>query len=343
MSEETSYMSGPYRIELLKSSNWLPWKRRMLAVLRDQKLAGYIEKDAAPPVPKDPKSPTEDETKAIKAWTEGDYRTQTRIELSIGDAEIVHILGATTARQMWEQLTLVKENRGKLGAIMARKVFYRYEGEEGLNIVDHVAKLREMQEELHLMGSRIEDEEFVNVLMMSLPESWENFLTSFMGSRTDEMKMPSSHQMIAMLLEEERRRTKRTGGSQDVAMHGKFAKGDKKKNLSNSDKECYNCKKKGHVSKDCWAKGGGKEGQGPSSKKKSKEKQEKTNQATESINDSLNIAYVASKASDDRNIWILDSATTSHISNDKRAFEDLHTLTNSTVKGIGKEPATAAG
>jgi len=55
--------------------------------------------------------------------------------------------------------------------VMARKVFYRYDGEEGLNIVDHVAKLREMQEELHLMGSRIEDEEFVNILVMSLPES----------------------------------------------------------------------------------------------------------------------------------------------------------------------------
>ena len=27
--------------------------------------------------------------------------------------------------------------------------------------------------------------------------------------------------------------------------------------------ECYNCHKKGHMAKDCWAKGGGKEGQNP--------------------------------------------------------------------------------
>ena len=32
---------------------------------------------------------------------------------------------------------------------------------------------------------------------------------------------------------------------------------------SDSDKECYNCHKKGHIVKDCWAKGGGSEGKGP--------------------------------------------------------------------------------
>ncbi|KIK05100.1 hypothetical protein K443DRAFT_643076 [Laccaria amethystina LaAM-08-1] len=30
-----------------------------------------------------------------------------------------------------------------------------------------------------------------------------------------------------------------------------------------TDVECYNCHKKGHMSSDCWSKGGGCEGQGP--------------------------------------------------------------------------------
>ena len=61
----------------------------------------------------------ESEEKAIKSWTEGDYRMQSRIELSIRDAEMVHIIGATTASQMWRQLMLVKEARGKMGILMA--------------------------------------------------------------------------------------------------------------------------------------------------------------------------------------------------------------------------------
>ena len=74
-TEETAISSRPYRIEPLKANNWLPWKRRMTAILRDQKLAKYIEKDAAPPACADPAKPTEDEKKAIELWKEGDYRT----------------------------------------------------------------------------------------------------------------------------------------------------------------------------------------------------------------------------------------------------------------------------
>ena len=45
------------------------------------------------------------------------------------------------------------------------------------------------------------------------------------------------------------------------------AKGDEKALNTNSDVVCHNCKKKGHKKADCWAKGGGKEGQGPKQKK----------------------------------------------------------------------------
>ena len=41
------------------------------------------------------------------------------------------------------------------------------------------------------------------------------------------------------------------------------------------DIECYNCHKKGHKKADCWAKGGGKEGQGPRTKPKKEKKEQK--------------------------------------------------------------------
>ena len=112
MSDEYS-SGGGYRYELLKADNWMPWKRRMLAIFRDLGLEKYIAKDAKAPESADTtKLETSEEAEARKKWIEGDGKARTWIELLIGNAEMIHISGATTASQMWEQLCMVKESKG---------------------------------------------------------------------------------------------------------------------------------------------------------------------------------------------------------------------------------------
>ena len=117
MSDEPSYTSGSYRMEMLKSNNWMPWKRRMLAVLRDLSLETYIDKDSKPPQLADANKPTDAEKEAGKKWHDGDAKARTWIKLAVGDSEMIHIIGAKTAAEMWKQLTLVKESQGKLGIL----------------------------------------------------------------------------------------------------------------------------------------------------------------------------------------------------------------------------------
>jgi hypothetical protein len=159
MSE--NYSSSGYRIEHLKSDNWVPWKRRILAVLRDLGLEKYIEGTAMSPIAANQIEPTKEEIEAMDKWREGDARTRTRIELAIGDTEMIHISGATTAREMWDQLTMVKESKGQLGVLATRRSLYRATAEEGFDMVTHVLKLRQLQEELHVFGSLVSDEDFV--------------------------------------------------------------------------------------------------------------------------------------------------------------------------------------
>jgi hypothetical protein len=218
----------------------------MIAIFVDLGLEKYIEKDAKPPGSGD--------ADELKKWKEGDAKAKARIELAISDAEMVHIMGADTARQMWEQLTTVKEPKGRLGILTARCSLYRATAEEGVDMIKHIAKLRQMQEELHVMGSKVPDEDFVMILLTSLPESWDMFTTSFLGSSGNHPDL-KSQELIGILIDESRRRKDREG-SGAVAMQAKpKGKGDA------TDKECFNCHKKGHLKKDCWAKGGGKEGQ----------------------------------------------------------------------------------
>ena len=66
---------------------------------------------------RDKANPTQDEKDTEKRQKEGDAKACTCIELSIGDSEMIHISGADTTRGMWEQLTMVKESKGRLGVL----------------------------------------------------------------------------------------------------------------------------------------------------------------------------------------------------------------------------------
>ena len=68
MSEQTTSTSGSYQIKLLGPNNWVPWKRRVSAILRDLELEEYIEKDSKCPIARDPAKPNEEEEKLQKQW-----------------------------------------------------------------------------------------------------------------------------------------------------------------------------------------------------------------------------------------------------------------------------------
>lgn len=336
MSDEYT-SSGSYRMEMLKASNWMPWKRRMLAVLRDLGLEKYIAKDASMPESATPNAPTTEEIEAQRRWREGDAKARTRIELAIGDSEMIHISGAMTAREMWDQLTMVKESKGKLGMLATRRALYRASAEEGFDMVEHISKLRKLQEELHLMDNLVSDEDFLMILVTSLPESWDTYTSSFLGSSGNKPTL-KSHELVAMLLEEDRRRRGKAGESGNVTLQ---ARGQNKsghaKSGGDTATECYDCHKKGHMAKDCWSKGGGREGQGPKGRR-GPNRGHRSNQASETNDALADTSYMAMETHEfSKYDWLLDSGTTSHICNNREAFQDYTPITNVDVKGIGGE------
>jgi hypothetical protein len=77
---------------------------------------------------------------------------------------------------------------------------------------------------------------------------------------------PTEATVTKLALDEYDRRTLGNDKSQDQAFAADARKKGKKR-----DVECFNCHKRGHMRADCWAKGGGKEGQGPRKNQGSKE------------------------------------------------------------------------
>src|ERR1700761_371281 len=166
MSEHTST-----RIELLNEENWMPWKRRISVILRDNELEGFVDGTEAVPTVADPTAPTANEKKLMVEWKKADGKARSKIELALGNSQMVHIAGATTALQMWSQLCTVKEARGQLGIMSYRRRLYRTIAAEGDDIAAHITELRSIQEQLNIMSSLVSDQEFLIALITSLPES----------------------------------------------------------------------------------------------------------------------------------------------------------------------------
>ena len=115
------------------------------------------------------------------------------------------------------------------------------------------------------------------MLVGSLPKTYDTHLSAIMATMNVLGKALDPDALIQCVGDEYDRRAIANGTgkgkSQDVALYAGDKSGRGKKGKK-TDLECFNCHKKGHKKADCWAKGGGKEGQGPRSQRGRKPNQQ---------------------------------------------------------------------
>jgi gag-polypeptide of LTR copia-type len=255
------------KIELLTADNYPIWKDRTLAILEDAELEEVLDVS---------KKPQDSQTDELAEWNKMDKKVKGQIRLTVSGDQFQHILGVQTAAEMWSNLKMVNEGVGAMGLWAAMRRFYRMTAEEGTDMVAHIATFNSLRVELTQLGHTITNREFICAIIMSLPDSYDQFTSGFLGADNIKNDPQSTKEFTSLLIAEWRRRSERQGQSALYAKQGRSSRKGKAQGTgqggssSRSDIECYNCRKKGHKKEDCWAKGGGKEGQGP--KRKGKER-----------------------------------------------------------------------
>ena len=243
--------------------NWTSWKQRfyLSVVARGHKC--HLEDETEVPKKGDSK---------FNNWEMIEAGLMERMLSTIPDSIYSQIQDKPTVRLMYKELTTMFETKSLIFVMDLRRKLMTSSCREGADLRAHFEDLKRMRENLGGAGQKIDEDDFVAMLMSSLPPSYNAYLETMSGMLriTDTTQKMTSSKLVQLVLEEEKRR----------AMLTSKQSADKTKDLAllTSDRqdrkkiECFNCGKKGHKKADCWAKGGGREKEGPKGGSKPKKK-----------------------------------------------------------------------
>jgi hypothetical protein len=188
-------------------------------------------------------------------------------------------------RSAWEALCGVHEAKTIGDKLFLRRRFFTIKMQEGDDMLVHINMVKALADQLRSIEVNITQEDVYMVLFMSLPPSFDNFVTSLESMSTKDVHFQF---IIPRLLHEVSKKTK-CESSEIIALTNKTHK--------SNEKLCFCCKKLKHFVKICL-------------KKKNDEK-EKVNHACE---DHKQMFVGALSANDHITYdWIIDSGATQHM------------------------------
>jgi gag-polypeptide of LTR copia-type len=218
-------------------------------------------------------------------WEDNDEAVKHLMMNSVPDDIFNRIKGGTNTKTWWDSLKAICEGRLRSLLIDLGWKLQNMCCKEDDDVCAHFAKLANIRKQLTAMGETVGDQQYTNILLASLPSCYEMHVCAITMNADETSKDLDSSQIV-----------KHISDNYDKCMISKHngKKADDQAFIASTqykkdkcDLECFNCKKKGHIKANCWAKGGGKEGQCPV-RKKHNNKDKSTSSAAAATDDISN-------------------------------------------------------
>ncbi|KAM1810129.1 hypothetical protein ACFX12_026929 [Malus domestica] len=164
-------MEGSGTMIKLTNSNWVTWKPRMEDILYCKDLHEPIEGDAAKP-----------ESMSDAEWKKMNRKAIGTIRQWVDDSVFHHVSNETNAREFWTKLESLFEKKTPAKKAFLIKELINVKYKDGLSVAEHLNNFQNIINQLATMKMTIEDELQALLLLGSLPDSWETFVTSGIDS-----------------------------------------------------------------------------------------------------------------------------------------------------------------
>jgi hypothetical protein len=243
-------------------TNWVDYRNWLLWLLESQHIEMHIAGNSMPI-----SYTTQGKVGGLEPqerWTKEEMAIRQVIGASIPSATFARIKGQKMVKGAWAVLKkLYKEKMCGLATDLMQR-FQNTKCRENDSICTHFEQMANVCKQLAAMGKVISDEDYTDILLTSLLTLYDQSCMSISHSTCLSRQPLTANALKEMILDKftQCKIKKQKLNSKDKAFAADTTK---------PKKQCSNCKKRGHLKADCWAKGSGKEGQGPRSKDKGKD------------------------------------------------------------------------
>lgn len=302
------------KIEKLRGSeNWATWKFQLQILLDAKDALEVVTGDMT-----DPGEPavgiggaelrTHNEARA--AYRKANKRAKELIVTTVEKKPLQLLVTCNDAKAMWDKLHGVYEQKSETSISTVQTQFYQYVKDESDDIATHISKVENIAERLRQLGEPIPDSMVMTKILNTLPSSFSHFASAWDSTPKAERTRDN---LTARLLTEELRLQPSSSNSADESValstkangHGKSwkqSRGPKGNKINgNGDIICYNCRGKGHISRNC-----------PKPRTFKQQKQQKS--STNSYGQAFMMQTTTSDPEyDEENTWYVDTGATDHI------------------------------
>lgn len=317
----------------LNHSNYAIWKPRMEDHLIIRDLWDPVLGDAAKP-----------EGKSDAEWERMHRKTVGQIRAWIDQSVFNHVSKETRADVLWKKLEAMYERKHGLNKASLLKKITRLRYKEGSSMSEHLNDFQGLINHCATLKLNLDDEVQALLLFSSLPDSWETLFVTISNS-TPNGVLTLDMVKEALLNEETRRKELGQEVEGEALVFEKYGRRGRSqsrgpnrgrghsrgKSVSRKEVECFYCKRKGHIKKDCW--------NWKRDFNKGKEEQKKQENVLEETTATASDGDVII-VSDENSLnftfqdfsWVIDSGASYHVTPHKEFFSSYHPIENGFVK-----------
>ena len=194
----------------IDESNWPLWKATLKSYFESRNLVKHVEGTAdrppdPPTFPKDHVLTDEEEAKVdkaeerVKKYLSREGQVKTQIIFSVSESLALLIQNQKTAKDTWDALVTEMTKKPKLVITSLQRQLRNMKCSEQDDLREYLDKAQDLFACLNEMGAKMENEEFLDIILGALPPSYE-FVMNALTTSLEEVGKPIEIDSIIRIL-----------------------------------------------------------------------------------------------------------------------------------------------